>query len=62
VRTPAGEVAYDPTQKAPGRGAYVCRTRSCLENAVRSGALARSLKVGVHREALQAVVNAINDG
>ena len=61
VRTPQGDVVYDPTHKAPGRGAYVCRTRSCVEKAVRSGALARSLKIGVSTEALQAMADAIDE-
>jgi predicted RNA-binding protein YlxR (DUF448 family) len=27
----AGNIAVDPRQRLPGRGAYVCRTRSCGE-------------------------------
>jgi len=54
-------VAYDPTQKAPGRGAYVCRDGSCVENAVRSGALSRSLNVSVPASVLQMVAEAIDE-
>ena len=61
VRTPEGDVAYDPTQRAPGRGAYVCRDRGCLEDAMRSGALSRALKAAVDARVLQAVADAIDE-
>lgn len=34
----------DPTGRAAGRGAYVCRTTSCLDIAINKGALSRALK------------------
>jgi predicted RNA-binding protein YlxR (DUF448 family) len=45
VRTPAGTVAYDPTGKAPGRGAYLCGRPVCLDTAVRRRSIQRALKV-----------------
>ncbi len=45
VRTPAGTVAYDPTGKAPGRGAYLCGQPDCLDMAVRRRSIQRALKV-----------------
>jgi predicted RNA-binding protein YlxR (DUF448 family) len=45
VRSPAGTVAYDPTGKAAGRGAYLCGQPVCLELAVRRGSIQRALKV-----------------
>ena len=30
IRTPEGEVRYDPTGRANGRGAYVCARASCI--------------------------------
>jgi predicted RNA-binding protein YlxR (DUF448 family) len=45
VRTPAGTVAYDPTGKAPGRGAYLCGQPVCLDMAVRRRSFQRALKV-----------------
>ena len=45
VRTPAGTVAYDPTGKAAGRGAYLCGQASCLDQAVRRRSIQRALKV-----------------
>src|SRR4051812_47294561 len=44
VRTPAGTVEIDPTGKKSGRGAYVCRSRSCWEKALKGKALETALK------------------
>jgi uncharacterized protein len=43
VRTPAGDVILDETGRAPGRGAYLCRTVECLDKAIAKGALSRAL-------------------
>jgi predicted RNA-binding protein YlxR (DUF448 family) len=43
VRTPAGEIAFDPTGRLAGRGAYVCQDAACLTKAIDKGALARAL-------------------
>jgi predicted RNA-binding protein YlxR (DUF448 family) len=45
VRSPSGDVAYDPTGKAPGRGAYLCGQPACLETALKRRSLQRALKV-----------------
>lgn len=47
VRGADGTVTLDESGRAPGRGAYVCQSRSCLEAAHRSHALDRALKVRV---------------
>ncbi|HET9249651.1 MAG TPA: YlxR family protein [Actinomycetota bacterium] len=44
ARTPSG-VRADPTATAPGRGAYVHRETSCVEAALRTGAISRALRV-----------------
>lgn len=51
----AGEISLDPTGKKPGRGAYVCRRRLCLEQTVRSRKLDKGLKTQVS-EAIIAVL------
>jgi len=43
VRSPEGTVSLDLRGKAPGRGAYVCRSADCLKKALRSKAIGRSL-------------------
>jgi len=45
VRSPDGTVAYDPTGKAAGRGAYLCGQLACLDTAVRRRSIQRALKV-----------------
>jgi uncharacterized protein len=49
VRAASGAIAPDPTGKAPGRGAYVHPTPACVDEALRRGALARALRVGLDR-------------
>lgn len=43
VRTPEG-VVVDPTGRLPGRGAYLHNRRSCWEQALKRGSLARALR------------------
>ncbi|HHW75056.1 MAG TPA: YlxR family protein [Firmicutes bacterium] len=35
VRTPQGQICLDLKGKVSGRGAYICRQKSCLEQAIR---------------------------
>lgn len=50
VRTPAGEVAIDPSGKAAGRGGYVCRNEECVKKAQSGKGLERALKSPVPAE------------
>jgi uncharacterized protein len=43
-------VSIDPAMRQPGRGAYIHRTEGCATEAIRRGALARALRVGIERE------------
>ncbi len=43
VRTPQGEVAYDPTGRMNGRGAYLCSV-ACLEKAMKTKRLDSALR------------------
>ena len=47
VRSPDGDVRFDPTGKADGRGAYVCRRAECVKAARKKKSLARALKTEV---------------
>jgi predicted RNA-binding protein YlxR (DUF448 family) len=60
VRAPDGTVAYDPTGKAAGRGAYLCGRPDCLDGAVRRRSIQRALKV-TDAEAAAAAVEALRD-
>ncbi len=50
------QVSYDPQQRLPGRGAYLCPTRACVQGAIKKRSLERALKVPVQRELLEAVL------
>ena len=47
VRSPEGEITIDFSGKKPGRGAYVCKSKICLEQAVKAKRLERSLKQSI---------------
>jgi predicted RNA-binding protein YlxR (DUF448 family) len=50
VRTPERVVILDETGKCSGRGAYLCRQRSCLETALAQRQLERALEVSLTAE------------
>ena len=50
IRTAEGEILLDATGKKNGRGAYLCFSAECLEKAVKSRGLERSLKVPIPQE------------
>jgi len=50
VRTPEGNVSYDPTGKANGRGAYVAKTKQAIEKARKSKILNKHLECEVPDE------------
>ena len=50
VRTPEGEISLDFTGKKSGRGAYICKSGTCLMKAQRSGRLARNLACEIPAE------------
>ena len=35
VLTPEGEIRFDPTGRAAGRGSYLCRNEECLKQAAK---------------------------
>lgn len=47
VKTPDDEIKIDSTGKMSGRGAYVCRDEACLQRAIKSRGLEKSLKVAI---------------
>jgi uncharacterized protein len=47
VRMAGGGVSVDLTGKTNGRGAYVCRDRSCIQKAIKTKRLEKSLETAV---------------
>lgn len=50
VRSPEGEISLDFKGKMPGRGAYICHDRACLDRAKKSKALGRALDAEIPEE------------
>lgn len=56
VRTPEGELVVDETGKKNGRGAYLCRQRTCWEKVLQGNQVSRALKLEIgenERQVLQ---------
>ena len=53
ILTPEGKIELDPTGKKNGRGAYICRSTECLEKALKTHGLERSLKTALPDEIAQ---------
>ena len=47
VKSPENVISFDRVGKAPGRGAYVCRSQECLTKAVRQKQLERALETKI---------------
>ena len=52
VRTPEGGIIVDPTGKANGRGAYLCRDADCVNQGLNKGRLGRALQITLSSETL----------
>ncbi|MBQ0001649.1 MAG: YlxR family protein [Clostridiales bacterium] len=50
LRTVEEEIVLDATGKKNGRGAYICRSLDCLEKAMKTKGLERSLKQAIPQE------------
>ena len=59
VLSPEGEISLDPTGKKPGRGAYVCRNRTCLQQAIKRHQFDRNLKAKVDQTVIDTLTAAM---
>lgn len=50
VKNKDGEIFLDPTGRANGRGAYICKSLECLKKAINNKALNRAFKMEVPAE------------
>lgn len=60
VRTPEGEVCFDPSGRRNGRGAYVC-SLACCQHAYKSRAFDRALRVKLRDEDYERIAQEIID-
>ena len=61
VKTPNDEIKIDGTGKLSGRGAYVCRDTACLQKAIKSKGLEKSLKIAISDEIKDQLVAMLED-
>ena len=47
VRSAEGAISFDRVGKAPGRGAYICRSKECLQKAIKQRQLERALETRI---------------
>lgn len=50
LKTAENEICLDATGKKNGRGAYICRSKECLQRARRNKGLERSFKMSIPNE------------
>ena len=50
TREADGTFSFDPTQKRQGRGAYLCREKTCLEKAVKKKRISEALAAKLTEE------------
>ena len=53
LKTPEEDIIIDSTGKKNGRGAYICCSLNCLQKAVKTKGLERSLKVNIPKEIVE---------
>ncbi|MFW5889035.1 MAG: RNase P modulator RnpM [Bacillota bacterium] len=61
VRTPEGQVIYDKTGKANGRGVYLSKSKSVIKKAKEKNILSRQLNVVVPADVFDNLLSAIED-
>ena len=60
VRSPEGIVSIDHKGKAPGRGAYICKSEACLTRAVKQKQLERALETKIDDSVFERLAEEIN--
>jgi predicted RNA-binding protein YlxR (DUF448 family) len=61
VRTADGETVLDFTGKKSGRGAYICKSLSCLKKARKSGRIEKNLNCPISDEVYDRMESEINE-
>ena len=61
VKTKENQIFLDPTGKANGRGAYICKDAQCLQKAIKSKALNRAFKIEVPDEVYEHLIKELEN-
>ena len=59
VRNKENQIFIDLTGKANGRGAYLCRSKDCLDKAIKSKALNRAFSTAIDKETYEKLKESI---
>lgn len=62
VKPQEGDCAIDFTGKAPGRGAYVCKSAECLKKAQKTRALERALDAKIDENVFEQLARQLEQG
>jgi len=60
VKSPEGMISFDRVGKAPGRGAYICKSKECLDKAVRQRQLERALETKIEQSVFSQLMEEID--
>ena len=59
-KSPENVISFDRVGKAPGRGAYVCKSQDCLTKAVKQKQLERALEMKIEEAVYSQLMEEIN--
>jgi hypothetical protein len=62
VRTPEGEVIYDKTGKANGRGVYLSKSLKVIETAKKNNVLKRHLEIEIPESVYLELIKEVDNG
>ena len=60
VKSPENVISFDRVGKAPGRGAYVCKSQDCLTKAVKQKQLEGALEMKIEEAVYSQLMEEIN--
>ncbi len=60
VRTPENEVLIDLNGKKSGRGAYLCKDKTCLKKAIKAKRIQNNLEVQISEELIEALTKELD--
>ena len=57
VKNNEGKIFIDLSNKANGRGAYICKTKECFDKCIRTKALNRAFKCEIDNQTIEELSN-----
>lgn len=61
VKSPESEISLDFKGKAPGRGAYICRSTDCLEKARKARRFEKSFSCKIEDSVYEVMMNELGE-